>query len=70
MVIMPLVLMFTNSITNLAEFPFYGALLNSSRGLAEVVSVWLLDLIHRWRNALHYDRIADEAGVESELSLL
>jgi DHA2 family multidrug resistance protein len=62
MVIMPLVLMFTNSITNLAEFPFYGALLNSSRGLAEVVSVWLLDLIHRWRNALHYDRIADEAG--------
>jgi MFS transporter, DHA2 family, multidrug resistance protein len=62
MVIMPLVLMLTNSITNLAEFPFYGALLNSSRGLAEVVSVWLLDLIRRWRDALHYDRIADEAG--------
>jgi MFS transporter, DHA2 family, multidrug resistance protein len=62
MVIMPLVLMFTNTITDLSEAPFSSALLNTSRGLAEAVGVWLLDLIHRWRNALHYDRIADEAG--------
>jgi MFS transporter, DHA2 family, multidrug resistance protein len=62
MVIMPLVLMFTNTIADLSEAPFSSALLNTSRGLAEAVGVWLLDLIHRWRNALHYDRIADEAG--------
>jgi MFS transporter, DHA2 family, multidrug resistance protein len=62
MVVMPLVLMFTNTIASPAEAPFSSALLNTSRGLAEAVGVWLLELIHRWRNALHYDRIADEAG--------
>ena len=62
MVIMPLVLMFTNTITDLSEAPFSSALLNTSRGLAEASAVWLLELIRRWRDALHYDRIIDEAG--------
>src|SRR4030081_3069111 len=32
------------------------------RGVAEAASAWFLGLIDRWRNALHSDRIIDEAG--------
>ena len=62
MVVMPLLMMSTNTVTNPAEGPFASALINSSRGLAEVAAAWLFGLINRWRNALHYDRVADEAG--------
>jgi DHA2 family multidrug resistance protein len=62
MVIMPLLMMTTNTIAGPAEGPLSAALLNTSRGVAEAASVWFLELIDRWRNALHYDRIADEAG--------
>jgi DHA2 family multidrug resistance protein len=36
--------------------------LNTSRAIAEAASAWFLGLIDRWRNALHSDRIIDEAG--------
>ena len=62
MVIMPLLMMSTNTIASPAEGPFAATLINSSRGLAESAAAWLFELIDRWRNALHYDRIADEAG--------
>jgi DHA2 family multidrug resistance protein len=62
MVIMPLLMMVTNTVAGPAEGPFAAALVNTSRGLAEAASAWFLALIDRWRNALHYDRIADEAG--------
>jgi DHA2 family multidrug resistance protein len=62
MVIMPLLLMSTNSVASPAEGPFASALINTSRALAEAASAWFLGLIARWRNALHYDRIIDEAG--------
>ena len=32
------------------------------RGLAEPVSVWLVQLIMRWRGSLHYNRIVDQSG--------
>jgi DHA2 family multidrug resistance protein len=62
MVIMPLLMMVTNTIAGPAEGPFSAALLNTSRGVAEAASVWFLGLIDRWRDALHYDRIVDQAG--------
>jgi MFS transporter, DHA2 family, multidrug resistance protein len=62
MVIMPLLMMITNTIAGPAEGPFAAALVNSTRGLAEAAAAWFLELIDRWRNALHYDRIADETG--------
>jgi DHA2 family multidrug resistance protein len=62
MVIMPLLMMTTNTIAGPAEGPFASALVNTSRAIAEAVSVWFLQLIDRWRNALHSDRIIDEAG--------
>jgi DHA2 family multidrug resistance protein len=62
MVIMPLLMMTTNTVTSPAEGPFASALVNTSRALAEAASAWFLGLIDRWRNALHSDRILDEAG--------
>jgi DHA2 family multidrug resistance protein len=62
MVVMPLLMMSTNTVAGPAEGPFASALINTSRGVAEATSAWLLELIGRWRNALHSDRILDEAG--------
>jgi DHA2 family multidrug resistance protein len=62
MVIMPLLMMCTNTVAGPAEGPFASALINTSRAVAEAASVWFLGLIDRWRNALHSDRIVDEAG--------
>jgi DHA2 family multidrug resistance protein len=62
MVIMPLLMMTTNSVASPAEGPFAAALINTSRAVAEAASAWFVALIGRWRNALHSDRIIDEAG--------
>lgn len=62
MVIMPLLMMTTNSVANPTEGPFAAALVNTSRAIAEAASYWFLALIDRWRNALHSDRIIDQAG--------
>jgi DHA2 family multidrug resistance protein len=62
MVIMPLLMMVTNTVAGPAEGPFASALVNTCRGLAEAASVWFVELIDRWRNALHSDRIIDQAG--------
>src|SRR5580700_8621030 len=62
MVIMPLLMMTTNSVAGPAEGPFVSALVNTPRAVAEATSAWFLDLINRWRNALHSDRIIDQAG--------
>ena len=62
MVIMPLLMITTNSVAGPAEGPFAAALVNTSRGVAEAASVWFVALIDRWRHALHSDRIIDQAG--------
>jgi MFS transporter, DHA2 family, multidrug resistance protein len=62
MVIMPLLMMTTNSVAGPAEGPFAAALVNTSRAVAEAAAAWFLALIDRWRDALHSDRIIDEAG--------
>jgi DHA2 family multidrug resistance protein len=62
MVIVPLLLMATNSVKGPGEAPYASALVNTPRAIAEAVAVWLLALIGRWRGALHYDRIVDQIG--------
>lgn len=62
MVIMPLLMMSTNSVAGPTEGPFASALINTTRGVAEAASAWFLELITRWRDALHHSRIVDEAG--------
>src|SRR6202166_5277996 len=62
MVIMPLLMMSTNTVAGPDEGPFASALINTTRAVAEAASAWFLGLIDRWRNALHSDRIIDEDG--------
>jgi MFS transporter, DHA2 family, multidrug resistance protein len=62
MVIMPLLMMATNTVASPAEGPFTSALINTVRAVAEAAAAWFLGLIDRWRNALHSDRLTDEAG--------
>jgi MFS transporter, DHA2 family, multidrug resistance protein len=62
MVIMPLLMMATNTIAGPAEGPFASAVVNTTRAIAEAAGAWFLGLIDRWRIALHSDRIIDEAG--------
>src|ERR1700688_2170776 len=62
MVFMPLLMKATNTVTGPADGPLASALLNTSRAVAEATGAWFLELIDRWRNALHSDRIIDEAS--------
>src|SRR4030088_2891697 len=62
MVVMPLLMMATNTVTSPAEGPFASALVNTSRAIAEATGAWFVALIDRWRDALHSDRIVDQAG--------
>ena len=61
MIVMPLLMMSTNALVP-AEGPFASALVNCPRGVAETVSVWLVQLVHRWRGSLHSDRLTDQLG--------
>jgi MFS transporter, DHA2 family, multidrug resistance protein len=62
MVVMPLLMKATNTVTSPEDGPPTSALLNTSRAIAEATSAWFLGLIDRWRGALHSDRIVDQAG--------
>ena len=62
LVVMPLLMMATNTIKDPADGPFASTLVNTMRGLAEPAGVWMVQLIMRWRGALHYNRIVDQSG--------
>src|SRR6266403_2219770 len=62
MVVMPLLMMATNTVTSPSDGPFLSALVNTARAIAEAAATWLLELIDRWRDALHSDRIVDQVG--------
>lgn len=62
MIVLPLLMMATNSIRKPEEGPLASALINSCRAVAEPAGVWLLQLIMRWRGSLHTSRILDQSG--------
>ncbi len=62
LIVMPLLMMAVNTIKDPADGPFASTLVNTMRGLAEPVGVWMVELIMRWRGALHYNRIVDQSG--------
>ena len=64
MVVMPLLLLSTNTVKNPKDGPFTSAMVNFPRGLAEATGVWLMDLIMRWRGSLHYNRVVDQIGFD------
>ena len=63
MVVMPLLLLSTNTVKDPKDGPFTSAMVNFPRGLAEATGIWLMDLIMRWRGSLHYNRIVDQIGL-------
>ncbi len=62
LVVMPLLMMSVNTIKDPADGPFASTLVNTMRGAAEPVGVWMLQLIMHWRGGLHYNRIVDQSG--------
>jgi len=56
--------MTTNTVRSKEESPYLSALVNFPRSVAEVVAVWLLDLIQRLRGNLHSERIVDQLGLD------
>ena len=64
MVVMPLLMLSSNTVRGPEEAPLASALVNVPRALAEAVGIWLVQLIERWRGGLHYNRIADQVGQE------
>ncbi len=62
MVVMPLLMMATNTVKDPSEGPFASALVNGPRSIAEAAGVWLTQLIMRRRGGLHYNRLVDQFG--------
>ena len=61
-VVLPLLMMATNAITDPREGPFAAGLVNAPRAMAEAVGVWVTELVTRWRGGLHRDQIAEIIG--------
>jgi DHA2 family multidrug resistance protein len=64
LVVMPLLMMATNTVKDPSQGPFASALVNTPRAVAEAVGVWLLQLVERWRGGLHSARLTDQVGQE------
>lgn len=62
LITVPLLMMSVNTIKDPADGPFASTLVNTMRGVAEPVGIWMMQLIMRWRGALHYNRIVDQSG--------
>jgi MFS transporter, DHA2 family, multidrug resistance protein len=63
MIVMPILMMATNTVRSPAEAPFVSALVNTPRAVSEAVAVWLLALIARLRGAFHSDQIINQIGL-------
>ena len=68
-VIMSLLMMATNAVQKKEEGPFASGMVNTPRAVAEAISVWVTQLLTRWRGGLHRDRILDLIG-QQRLSLI
>lgn len=62
MIAVSLLMFATNTVKGAEEGPFASALFNFTRGLADAGSTWFLELVTRWRGALHSDRLVDQVG--------
>ncbi len=64
MVVMPLLMMATNTVKDPTQGPFAASLVNTPRAVAEGVGLWLIQLVERWRGGLHSARLTDQLGQE------
>ena len=63
MVVVPLLMMATNSLKGPEEGPFASGLINTARSLAVPVGTAILELVERWRGAFHSERLVNQAGL-------
>ena len=63
MVVVSLLMIATNSVRGPEEGPFASALVNATRSLAAPAGTCILELIERWRGALHFNRLVDQSGL-------
>jgi len=63
MIVVPLLMMATNTVRSHDEGPYASALINTARALAGPVGIWLIELIEHWRGALHSERLVDQIGL-------
>ncbi|WP_419757253.1 MFS transporter [Acidisoma sp.] len=61
MVVMSLLMLATNAVKP-PEAAFASSLINTPRALGDVAATWLVELVARWRGALHSSRLTDQAG--------
>ena len=62
MVVVSLLMIATNAVEGPTEGPFASALVNTTRSLAAPVGTCVLELVARWRGALHSERLVDQVG--------
>jgi DHA2 family multidrug resistance protein len=62
MVVLPLLMMATNTVKSPEEGPFASTLINTTRGLAAPIGSCVLEFIERWRGAFHSERLVDQVG--------
>ena len=62
MVVLPLLMIATNTVKGPEEAPFASALINTTRSFAAPVGICILELVERWRGALHSERLVDQIG--------
>lgn len=62
LVVMPLLMIATNALTDPADGPLGAALVNAPRAVSEAVGAGAIALLARWRGALHETRILDTLG--------
>ena len=67
-IVVPLLMMATNTVKGPHEGPFASALVNTPRAVAETVGVWMMQLIFRLRGGLHGNRILDHLGLHRYLT--
>lgn len=66
-IVLPLLMMATNTVKAPHEGALTSALVNTPRAFAETVGVWLMQLIFRLRGGLHVNRILDHLGAQGAL---
>jgi hypothetical protein len=52
----------TNTVKRPEEGPYASALVNFARALGDAGGTWFLELVTRWRGALHSDGLVDQVG--------
>ncbi|WP_246725278.1 MFS transporter [Beijerinckia sp. L45] len=69
MIVVSLLMIATNAVRGPTEGPFASALVNATRSLAAPAGTCIVELVQRWRGALHSSRLVDQVGQNRFVSI-